>query len=74
MASTSLEYPFDVLDFNEAVVANENAQLWFNRGLLQSINFNHDEAVECFQRAAETVTKTARESAELSEGSLRFQG
>ncbi|KAE8420558.1 hypothetical protein BDV36DRAFT_306667 [Aspergillus pseudocaelatus] len=28
-----------------------DAQLWFNRGLLWSYTFNHEEAVRCFERA-----------------------
>ncbi|WP_170571999.1 tetratricopeptide repeat protein [Ruegeria atlantica] len=29
------------------------AQLWFDRGLIWTYGYNHDEAVVCFQRAAE---------------------
>ncbi|MEM9126030.1 MAG: hypothetical protein AAGB28_09630 [Pseudomonadota bacterium] len=30
-----------------------DAQLWFDRGLVWTYGFNHDEAVACFQKAAE---------------------
>ncbi|MEM9381924.1 MAG: tetratricopeptide repeat protein [Planctomycetota bacterium] len=33
--------------------ASPDAQLWFDRGLAQCFGFNHDEAVACFERAAE---------------------
>ena len=52
--STDEPYPFDVRDFTESVRCAEGSgcQAWFDRGLLQAINFNHDEAVWCFERAA----------------------
>ena len=30
-----------------------DAQTWFNRGLIWTFGFNHDEAVRCFERAVE---------------------
>ncbi|CUJ88006.1 Tetratricopeptide repeat [Ruegeria denitrificans] len=33
--------------------ASAEAQLWFDRGLVWTYGYNHDEAVVCFQRAAE---------------------
>ncbi|GAB16853.1 hypothetical protein GOEFS_015_00500 [Gordonia effusa NBRC 100432] len=30
-----------------------DAQVWFNRGLIWSYAFNHDEAIRCFERALE---------------------
>ncbi|MEM7078332.1 MAG: tetratricopeptide repeat protein [Pseudomonadota bacterium] len=32
---------------------NDDAQLWFNRGLIWVYGFNHEEAVLCFERALE---------------------
>ncbi|KAM5515532.1 TPR domain-containing protein [Fusarium oxysporum f. sp. phaseoli] len=32
---------------------SENAEIWFNRGLLWCYSFNHGEALRCFQRAVE---------------------
>ncbi|MEM1447572.1 MAG: tetratricopeptide repeat protein [Planctomycetota bacterium] len=37
----------------EVTAASSDAQLWFDRGLAQCFGFNHDEAVACFERAAE---------------------
>ncbi|WP_171124816.1 MULTISPECIES: hypothetical protein [unclassified Ruegeria] len=33
--------------------ASAEAQLWFDRGLVWTYGYNHDEAVACFQRAVE---------------------
>ena len=33
--------------------ASPEAQTWFDRGLLWCYGFNHEEAVRCFERAAE---------------------
>ncbi len=33
--------------------ASPEAQLWINRGLVWTYGYNHDEAVSCFQKAAE---------------------
>jgi hypothetical protein len=48
-----MEYPFDVKGFTEPVscAVGSGCQAWFDRGLLQAINFNHDEAVVCFEEA-----------------------
>ena len=47
------EYPFDCSMFSLAVrTQSPAAQRWFDRGLLQSFNFNHSEAVLCFAAAA----------------------
>lgn len=35
------------------------AQLWFNRGLIWAYSFNHDEAVRCFEQAAESDSNCA---------------
>ena len=46
-------YPFDLAGFTLPVrAASALAQRWFDRGLMQAINFNHDEAVLCFTRCA----------------------
>src|ERR1700743_26966 len=31
--------------------SNENAQIWFDRGLAWTYGFNHEEAVDCFEQA-----------------------
>ena len=29
------------------------AQLWFDRGLVWTFSYNHEQAIECFQKALE---------------------
>jgi tetratricopeptide (TPR) repeat protein len=36
---------------------NTEAQIWFDRGLVWSYAFNHDEAVECFEKASKADPK-----------------
>ncbi len=33
--------------------SSDQAQLWFDRGLVWTYGYNHEEAVVCFQRALE---------------------
>ncbi|SPQ19921.1 970aee8e-26b8-41a8-8104-c483523fc850 [Thermothielavioides terrestris] len=42
---------YDLGDFHMPVTASNEAQTWFNRGLVWTFGFNHEEAVSCFQRA-----------------------
>ncbi|MEL7014290.1 MAG: tetratricopeptide repeat protein [Pseudomonadota bacterium] len=45
---------FDLGDFEFPITTSaENAQLWFNRGLLWIYGFNHEEAMACFDFALE---------------------
>jgi tetratricopeptide (TPR) repeat protein len=45
---------FDLGTYSRPVTTSSpEAQLWFDRGLVWSYGFNHEEAVRCFQRAAE---------------------
>ncbi|MEM9318135.1 MAG: hypothetical protein AAGA70_03915 [Pseudomonadota bacterium] len=44
-------YPYDLGPHHFPITANAEAQLWFDRGLLWTYGFNHDEAVRCFERA-----------------------
>src|SRR3954464_11589682 len=47
-------YPFDLGTYTRPVsTAWPAAQAWFDRGLLWSYGFNHEEAVRCFERAVE---------------------
>jgi len=49
-----LEYAFDLGAYTRPVsTSSADAQAWFDRGLAWSYGFNHEEAVRCFQRAAE---------------------
>jgi len=45
---------FDLGSYGRPVTtASAEAQRWFDRGLVWSYGFNHEEAVRCFERAAE---------------------
>jgi tetratricopeptide (TPR) repeat protein len=45
-------YPFDLGRYTRAAsTASPEAQQWFDRGLLWSYAFNHEEAIRCFERA-----------------------
>ena len=47
-------YPFDLGTYTRPVsTASPAAQAWFDRGLLWSYGFNHEEAVRCFELAVE---------------------
>ena len=49
-----LEYEFDLGAYSRPVsTSSADAQAWFDRGLVWSYGFNHEEAVRCFRRAAE---------------------
>jgi tetratricopeptide (TPR) repeat protein len=37
----------------EITTSSPDAQLWFDRGLAMAYGFNHEEAIACFERAAE---------------------
>ncbi|MEM6577589.1 MAG: hypothetical protein AAF678_03785 [Pseudomonadota bacterium] len=48
------DYPFDLGVYSRAVsTSQEEAQLWFDRGLNWTFGYNHEEAVRCFQHATE---------------------
>lgn len=48
------EYPFDLGSYHrEASTADLEAALWFDRGLIWTYSFNHEEAYGCFVRATE---------------------
>jgi tetratricopeptide (TPR) repeat protein len=45
-------YPFDLGSYRRTVFASsEQARRWFDRGLIWSYAFNHEEAISCFERA-----------------------
>ncbi|WP_424833518.1 hypothetical protein [Ruegeria sp.] len=49
-----MSYDYDLGTYSCAVTTSSaDAQLWFDRGLAWTYGYNHDEAVMCFQRAAE---------------------
>jgi tetratricopeptide (TPR) repeat protein len=46
-------YPFDLGAFRRRTsTPSPEAQRWFDRGLVWSYAFNHEEAIRCFERAA----------------------
>ena len=43
---------FDLGTFSRTITTTSpDAQIWFNRGLVWTYGFNHEEAVKCFERA-----------------------
>ncbi|CAJ2509328.1 Uu.00g143540.m01.CDS01 [Anthostomella pinea] len=51
MASSAKDY-YDLGSYRRRVSASTETSLeWFNRGLIWSYGFNHEEAAKCFQRA-----------------------
>jgi tetratricopeptide (TPR) repeat protein len=45
-------YPFDLGSYERATSASSaEAQRWFNRGLIWSYAFHHEEAIRCFEQA-----------------------
>jgi tetratricopeptide (TPR) repeat protein len=50
--TVSASYPFDLGSFTRSTsTASFEAQRWFDRGLVWSYAFNHEEAIACFERA-----------------------
>ncbi|CAD0096533.1 unnamed protein product [Aureobasidium vineae] len=48
------EYPYDLGTHHTTVATSSNsAQRWFDRGLIWTFAFNHEEAITCFQCAVE---------------------
>ena len=49
-----MTYEFDLGSYSRPVTTSSpEAQIWFDRGLLWTYGFNHEEAVFCFKQAAE---------------------
>src|SRR3954468_21568290 len=50
-ANQSLEY-YNLGPFHRPISTdNKNAQTWFDRGLIWSYAFNHEESAKCFEQA-----------------------
>lgn len=46
--------PYSLGGFHRTITtSSEDAQLWFDRGLALCYAFNHEEAIQCFERVAE---------------------
>ena len=55
-----MTYEFDLGSYSRPVTTSSlEAQLWFDRGLLWTYGFNHEEAVFCFKRSAEADPQCA---------------
>ena len=55
-----MTYEFDLGSYSRPVTTSSpEAQLWFDRGLLWTYGFNHEEAVFCFKQAVEADPKCA---------------
>ncbi|KAH8591501.1 TPR domain protein [Bisporella sp. PMI_857] len=53
MTSTDDDY-YNLGSYTRKIsTVNRKAQTWFNRGLIWTYGFNHDEATKCFERALE---------------------
>ncbi|EED15679.1 TPR domain protein [Talaromyces stipitatus ATCC 10500] len=51
---------FDLGSYHRPVTTDsESAQIWFNRGLIWTFGFNHEEAVTCFKNAIRDDPKCA---------------
>ena len=49
-----MTYEFDLGSYSRPITTSSpGAQLWFDRGLLWTYGFNHEEAVFCFKQSAE---------------------
>jgi tetratricopeptide (TPR) repeat protein len=52
MIEAASTYPFDLGNFGRPTSTSAaDAQRWFDRGLVWSYAFNHEEAIRCFERA-----------------------
>ena len=55
-----MTYEFDLGSYSRPITTpSPEAQLWFDRGLLWTYGFNHEEAVFCFKQSAEADPKCA---------------
>jgi tetratricopeptide (TPR) repeat protein len=53
-------YPFDLGSYRRTVsTPSADARRWFDRGLIWSYAFNHEEAIACFQRAIDADPRFA---------------
>ena len=47
-----MDYPFDLGSYSRPVTTSSpEAQRWFDRGLLWTYGYNHEEALRCFEKA-----------------------
>lgn len=56
----SSEYIFDLGTYRRHISSSDKVcQAWFNRGLIWTYSFNHEEAASCFEKAIESDPKCA---------------
>ena len=54
MGAAAMESYFDLGSYTRGTsTASTSAQMWFDRGLVWSYAFHHEEAIRCFERAVE---------------------
>src|SRR3954466_2630798 len=54
MGAAAMEPYFDLGTYRRGTsTASESARTWFDRGLVWSYAFHHEEAIRCFERAVE---------------------
>jgi tetratricopeptide (TPR) repeat protein len=55
-----MTYPFDLGSYSRKVsTLSAEAQTWFDRGLLWTYGYNHEEALRCFERATKVDPRCA---------------
>jgi tetratricopeptide (TPR) repeat protein len=53
-------YNFDIDVYSRKITTSSpDAQLWFDRGLVWTYSYNHEQAIECFQKALECDSNCA---------------
>ncbi|MGB1250507.1 MAG: hypothetical protein ACPG8W_07860 [Candidatus Promineifilaceae bacterium] len=54
MTHNNIPYPFNLGSYSRPITTTSAAaQTWFDRGLLWTYGFNHEEAIDCFEKSAE---------------------
>lgn len=55
-----MSYDYDLGSYTRRITTSSaDAQAWFDRGLLWTYGFNHEEAIRCFRKAAEADPRCA---------------
>lgn len=67
----SASYQYDLGSFHRKVTTkNDEAQVWFNRGLIWSYAFHHEESARCFERSITEDSECAMAYWGVSQGHL----
>ena len=71
-AGDTMDTYFDLGGYSFPVTTKSTeAQTWFDRGILWTYGYNHEEAVTCFERAIEADPKCAVETKQFTLGNSR---